>query len=65
MLKPTEINCPCCGGSIFINTEKLIQGESFACSNESCKAAIAISSSSTPIVRNALEQLDELSQAMA
>lgn len=56
--KPQEIECPVCKNTIYFDVHKLLQGESFTCSN--CKSTISLSSSSTQIVEQAMVKYERL-----
>ncbi len=58
----SEIQCPCCGGKIFIEPKMLLQGSSFNCSNKSCDASVALSKSSFSVANNAMNEFDKLHQ---
>ncbi|MAY43107.1 MAG: hypothetical protein CMI05_12440 [Oceanospirillaceae bacterium] len=55
-----EIQCPDCGGKIFIDAKLLLQGSSFNCSNPDCGASVSLSQSSYQVANNAMEEFEKL-----
>lgn len=61
----SEIQCPCCGGAIFIQPKFLLQGSSFKCSNNDCGASVSLSKASYSKANNAMQELEKLKQMQA
>jgi hypothetical protein len=59
----SEIQCPNCGGKIFIDGKLLIRGGSFSCSNQRCDASVSLSNSSHQVANNAMREFEQLKQS--
>jgi DNA-directed RNA polymerase subunit RPC12/RpoP len=59
----SEIQCPNCGGKIFIDGKLLIRGGSFSCSNKRCDASVALSHSSHQVASHAMREFEQLKQS--
>ena len=53
-----SIPCPHCQTNIVFDPKLLVMGHSFNCSG--CDASISLSTESTPVVKDALDKLDEI-----
>lgn len=58
----TSINCPDCNSPIYIQSDALLQGASFSCSNPQCSVAISLSTSDMSTVSSAINQFEDLRQ---
>ena len=55
----SEIQCPDCGGKIFIEARLLLQGASFNCSNPDCDASVSLSQSGYQVANSAIEEFEK------
>ncbi len=58
-----SIPCPVCGTKIPFNTNELLKGVTFACSN--CKSAIGLAQQSKAVVKEAMDKLEELRMGLS
>lgn len=56
----TKLACPCCGAPIHIESQMLIKGTTFPCSNASCGASVALNTSSANLVEQAFSQAEKI-----
>ncbi|BFM48712.1 hypothetical protein [Marinomonas sp. THO17] len=58
----TEIKCPDCQSPIFIESNLLLAGQSFKCSNPNCHTSISLSLSETQKVAKAFNEFQQIRQ---
>lgn len=56
--KVQQIECPVCQSPIYFSVYRLLQGESFTCTN--CKSSISLTLSSKHTVQSAMKKYEEL-----
>ena len=56
------VPCPDCGSDIHIDSNLLLSGSSFKCSNQHCGVAISLDESSLGEVKDAFEKFEELKE---
>ena len=59
-MEETKIPCPQCQADIIIKVQLLLQGQSFTCSNETCRAIISVSPGQNKGVVNTFEKLQKI-----
>ena len=60
MKNHNEIQCPNCGGKIFIDAKLLLQGGSFSCTNTVCGSSVALNNASYHVAENAMNEFEKL-----
>jgi len=60
MKNHSEIQCPNCGGTIYLDTKLLLQGANFSCSNQHCDATVALSNTSYQVTQDAMNEFEDL-----
>jgi hypothetical protein len=63
MKNNTEIQCPNCGGKIFINAQLLLRGGGFSCTTASCDASVSLSNSSHQVANNAMKEFENIKRS--
>lgn len=58
----SEIQCPVCGGKIYVQPKLLLQGSSFNCSTQNCDASVSLSSSSYNVTQHAMTEFERVKQ---
>jgi uncharacterized paraquat-inducible protein A len=56
----TNLACPECGNDICIDTQLLLAGTSFSCSNPRCGVTIQLNPSDSHQVQMALDQFEQI-----
>jgi len=64
MKNHSEIQCPNCGGKIFIDTKMLLKGGSFSCTTKSCDASVALSNNSYHVAKHAMNEFENIKQSV-
>lgn len=56
----STVDCPDCHSSIHIDTQLLLTGASFCCSNQKCGISIKLSTEDQSTVSEAMHELEKL-----
>lgn len=56
------IPCPDCGSNIHIDSNLLLAGQSFKCTNQSCTTSISIQPQEVPVVSEAIDKFENLKE---
>ncbi|WP_199609095.1 hypothetical protein [Flocculibacter collagenilyticus] len=58
----STINCPGCGMPIIFDSQLLLSGSSFSCTNEACNVSISLSREDQNKVSSAFNKFESLKQ---